>query len=269
MILPASYANGFAPRDGQALYPGLWRGCVGAWAPCLGPTGLTLRDSSKFKNHGTLTNMASGSAWSVVGGRYALTFDGVNDYVESAQKLSSVPEVTLEAWIKTSTVSREIVAIYNGAGVSILELYLPLSGNPQFYIYKANGSAQSCFREASVAVNDGKWHHVVGVFSGLSSRLDVYIDGVNANGTLTGTLPSTTNTSTEPLRIGAYNSGGFFSGSIGSVRIYVVAVSDSAIRMLSSRDGIAYEMAPRRRSRAAVITSGFSALRPSILRGSR
>ena len=252
MILPASYANGFAPRDGSPLYPELWRGCVFAAAPCLGPTGLTLRDWSGYGNHGTLTNMTSGSAWSVVGGKFALTFDGVNDYVESAQKLSSVPEVTAAAWIKTSAVSREILAIYNSAGVSILELYLPLSGNPQFYIYKANGSAQVCYREASVAVNDGKWHHVVGVFSGLSSRLDVYIDGLKANGTLTGTIPSTTNTSTEPMRIGAYNSGGFFSGSIGSVGTYVVAVSDSVIRLLSSRDGIAYELAPRRRSSSAV-----------------
>ena len=255
MLLPGTYANGFAPRDGRPLYPELWKGCVGAWNPGLGVSGLTLRDWSGFGNHGTLTNMTSGSAWSVVGGKFALTFDGVNDYVESAQKLSSVPEVTAEAWIRTSTVSREILAIYNLAGVSILELYLPLSGNPQFYIYKANGSAQLCYREASVAVNDGKWHHVAGVFSGLSSRLDVYIDGLKANGTLTGTIPSTTNTSTEPMRIGAYNSGGFFSGSIGSVRTYVVAVSDSVIRLLSSRDGIAYEMAPRRRSSVQVTTN--------------
>ena len=75
MILPASYSNGFAPRDGQPLYPELWRGCVGAWCPSLGPTGLTLRDWSGFGNHGTLTNMDPGTDWVLSGGRYALDFD--------------------------------------------------------------------------------------------------------------------------------------------------------------------------------------------------
>jgi hypothetical protein len=63
MILPGTYANGFAPRDGQAIWPELWRGCVGAWNPGLGPTGLRLYDWSPYRNHGTLTNMDAGTDW--------------------------------------------------------------------------------------------------------------------------------------------------------------------------------------------------------------
>jgi len=63
MILPGTYQNGFAPRDGEPLFPELWDGCVGAWNPGLGPSGLTLRDWSPYKNHGTLTNMDAGTDW--------------------------------------------------------------------------------------------------------------------------------------------------------------------------------------------------------------
>lgn len=70
MILPGRYANGFAPRDGQPLYPELWKGCVGAWNPGLGVTGLTLRDQSGFGRHGTLTN---GPTWGVSGKDQVIT----------------------------------------------------------------------------------------------------------------------------------------------------------------------------------------------------
>jgi hypothetical protein len=37
-----TYQSGFyAPGRGTAKYPELWRGCVGAWNPGLGNTGLS------------------------------------------------------------------------------------------------------------------------------------------------------------------------------------------------------------------------------------
>jgi hypothetical protein len=70
-----SYQSGFyAPGRGVAKHPELWRGCVGAWNPGLGNTGLSLRDWSGNQNNGTLTN---GPTWGVSDGRQALDFDGV------------------------------------------------------------------------------------------------------------------------------------------------------------------------------------------------
>jgi hypothetical protein len=68
-----TYQSGFyAPGRGTAKYPELWDGCVGAWNPGLGNTGLVLRDWSGNQNNGTLTN---GPTWGVSDGRQALDFE--------------------------------------------------------------------------------------------------------------------------------------------------------------------------------------------------
>ena len=84
LIIP-TYSQGFASKASESEAPELWRGLVGAWLPFLGPTGLTLRDQSAFKNHGTLTNM-DGSNWVTSVDKwgnsiYALDFDGSNEDV--------------------------------------------------------------------------------------------------------------------------------------------------------------------------------------------
>ena len=63
----------FATHD-ESIVPELWDGVIGAWAPCLGPTGSRLHDMSRRGNWGTLTNMTSTSAWGVYQGQYALDF---------------------------------------------------------------------------------------------------------------------------------------------------------------------------------------------------
>ena len=72
----------FATHD-ESAYPELWDGVVGAWAPCLGPTGSRLHDHSRRSNWGTLTNMDNATDWVVDGGQYALDFDGSNDQVNT------------------------------------------------------------------------------------------------------------------------------------------------------------------------------------------
>jgi hypothetical protein len=102
MILPGTYQNGFAPRDGSPLYPELWRGCVGAWNPGLGPTGLTLRDWSGYGNHGTLTNITAQNCWKISEGRHAMEFVSSTDQsvqISSAQNQLSLPPKSF--WIST------------------------------------------------------------------------------------------------------------------------------------------------------------------------
>ena len=79
------------------LYPELWRGCVGAWSPSLGPTGVTLRDWSGYARHFALTNMDAGTDWVASGGRYALDLDGTNDYL-LAPTPKSVVVNAIEFW---------------------------------------------------------------------------------------------------------------------------------------------------------------------------
>ena len=72
----------------ESAFPELWEGAVGAWAPCLGPTGLRLHDFSMRQNWGTLTNMDAATDWVVDGGQYGLDFDNANDFI-------NLPSLTL------------------------------------------------------------------------------------------------------------------------------------------------------------------------------
>jgi hypothetical protein len=102
-----SYQSGFyAPGRGVAKHPELWDGCVGAWNPGLGNTGLSLRDWSGSQNNGTLTN---GPTWGVSEGRQALTFDGVNDFVDFSNVGSPIIPATadfsISMWVYLSAVA--------------------------------------------------------------------------------------------------------------------------------------------------------------------
>ena len=267
MILPASYSNGFAPRDGQPLYPELWRNCVSAWNPCLGPSGLTLRDWSGFGNHGTLTNMDAASDWVPSQGRYALDFDGSNDRVAVANNpaFNLTNAVSVSAWIyQTGGVAVSGVIVSKRSGFNATGIPFELVSQALVASWRVVGNTNfSSANGGSITL--GQWMHLCGTWDGATRR--TYLNGVQvASAATTGTI---TNNSTA-VSMGTLPSGTDpFFGNLDDIRVYSRSLSANEVRLLATRRGIAYELAPRRRSRVAVITSGFSALRPSILRGSR
>lgn len=248
MLLPASYLNGFAPRDGQPLYPSLSKGCVGAWNPGLGPTGLTLRDQSGFKNNGTLTLRTAASAWGPNQGRYSLLFSG-----------SSVSEATSTQG--RIVVAKELAAVKNGFSCWLRPSSLtkrgictsgPNQGSPSFAItFLANGTLE-VYRGANTVstavVMNNTWSHVF-IWND-SVNTSYWINGFFSNTAVQGSSPSL---QTEFV-IGA-NYWGAFDGYIDDVRMYSQLPSPQEIRTLATRRGIAYEMAPRRRSSSAVATT--------------
>ena len=94
----------FGTHD-ESAYPEFWDGVVGAWAPCLGPTGTRLHDLSRRNNWGTLTNMDAATDWTVSGGQYGLDYDGTDDWVSIPRisAYSSTQWRTLSAWINART----------------------------------------------------------------------------------------------------------------------------------------------------------------------
>jgi len=79
---------------------GLFSDVVGLWH-FDESEGTTASDSSGNGIHGTLTNMSPPDCW--VSGMFgnALSFDGVNDYVDcgSSSSLDFTTNVTIEAWV--------------------------------------------------------------------------------------------------------------------------------------------------------------------------
>jgi len=239
MILPGSYANGFAPRDGQPLYPELWRGCVGAWAPCLGPTGLTLRDWSSRKNNGALSGMTS-SAWVPHTGRYALSFAGAGsgNRVVYANLVTAVP-YTFSIWARATSLS--------GGGVTVGGVgYAPFGVPYAMYVDATNIyiAGTTFFRAFSFNSVVGAWHNYTCVVTSDATRVFV-------NGTLIGTQATAGNQTFQ--NIGAQADNTFnWNGSLDDFAVWDRALSTQEIALRARRRGIAFELAPRRRASVAV-----------------
>jgi hypothetical protein len=255
MILLGSYANGFAPRDGQPLYPELWRGCVGAWAPCLGPTGLTLRDWSGRSNHGTLTN---GPIFRPTGGIQSLAFDGSDDMsicsYSSAHDTVGGAGWMLSAWTYTTSNPAIGTIICRGDLTNIPQQrdFFLFSNSGNWSIQNATGGNFPIISSAGALLLN-RWQHVA-AYCHASGSAGLIVDGKQvATGTLRTDVPATTS---RFITIGRSNNGGDgysfpWNGSIGDVRMYSI-VNPGLLYTLSKRPGIAYELAPRRRSSAAV-----------------
>ena len=241
MILPASYSNGFAPRDGQPLYPELWNGCVGAWAPSLGASGGRLFDWAASKNHGTLTNMDLSARWGMIAGKRGLNFDGTDDYV-SISNLTSMPTWSCCCWVYMPSAG---LSVYAGI------VFFKEGSNAGNGITAVNGNI-GCIRADSLVANShypnptNRWAHVVATWDGTTRR--IYVDG---NIGTTGVADS--GYGVTDSRFGR----GFqaFNGWVDDVRIYNRVLSFNKIKLLGSRAGIAYDMAPRRRSSVQVAAS--------------
>jgi len=254
MILPASYLNGFAPRDGQPLYPSLWKGCCGAWNPGLGPSGLVLRDNSGLGNNGTLTN---GPTFAASQGKYAMNFDGTDDFVDAgtgvSQSFDLAKAFTASVWVNPSLAS-------GGNGNAIIgriESYA--AGLNGFLLtYRSGGAAllianastyNEFFGQGIITLN--RWQNVIVWFNGTSFGCS--IDGINVY-TAAASISLTYRVG-DTLRIGKGTGATIFRGLMDDVRVYNRALSLQEIRTLATRRGIAYEMAPRRRSSVQVTTN--------------
>jgi len=269
MLLPASYLNGFAPRDGQPLYPSLWKGCCGAWNPGLGPSGLVLRDNSGFKNNGTLTN---GPTFAASQGKYAMSFDGVNDYViiPDSNSLDITNTFTISFWFKplvlnqtnTYLISKPKTTNDDDNSFSVIWEYV--DNTVEFYSGDFTGTNPRT--GSGISVTDTNMHHIA--YSSTGNTWSGYKDGINV---FSVARVFSLVASTKSLFFGNINAsfGAFSNVQLDDVRIYNRALSPDEIRTLSTRRGIAYEMAPRRRSSSAVAVTSYSTFRPSVLRGSR
>jgi len=140
-----------------------------------------ITDQSGKGNHGK----AHGSKWTPqgkVGG--ARTFNGESDYIsidynEKSGLFPAVTPVTVAAWFNTSSgspIQQQVIFATHYAGIGRDGYFLcvdtrSLGGKALWFPTNMSGTIKS-----ESAVNDGQWHHAVGVWDGKESSL--YIDGI-------------------------------------------------------------------------------------------
>jgi len=149
-------------------------GLVGYWKFDEG-SGTTASDSSGYGNTGTLSTGASTPGWTTgkVGG--ALSFDGVDDYVEvpDSPSIRNWPDgITVEIWAKSNTEN------WNSYGMLVSKrdsfILYPVTDTKALYWYIIGTAWWSV---AYVIPEDIRnWHHYVGTYSA-DRYLRLYMDG--------------------------------------------------------------------------------------------
>ncbi|MFP4097870.1 MAG: LamG domain-containing protein, partial [Alphaproteobacteria bacterium] len=177
-------------------------------------TGNTITDSSGNGNTGTWSDGDDNDVTGETGAGAidnALTFDGTNDYILISDSpnigFTNADNFTFAAWVKLNSCQSsgskiiEIKSVSSGEDTITLQCYS--STNLTFFGMRDNNSVSNDL-EGTTPINDGAWHHVVGVKNG--NTLSVYVDGVLENSdnsvNYTGDFPA------NDLRIGWSINGG-------------------------------------------------------------
>jgi hypothetical protein len=151
----------------------------------------------------------------------ALSFDGVDDYVE-AMPIAIEQNMTWEVWVKSSTTAKDqfIIDQRDSNGVGVQPIYIQSTGLIQFY----DSVTDSLNTAVDVFKFDGGWHHIVCV--GTSSSKVVYYDGTNVGSAATGITAKTPIT----MRIGTrFTLASFTNSTISKIIIYNRALSQDEI----------------------------------------
>jgi len=180
------------------------------------------------KNHGTI--YGAEFVDSKEGFGKALSFDGIDDYVDSNIDLSwtAKDEFTMSAWIKTNIFNNKNPFI----GKPDWEYYLTTTNdNKMLFIYWDTTGFQGLVIDSKTTLSADTWYHVAVTYNG--SLASLYV-----NGRLEGTdvIEETLQDREENLTIGLGKTGerppDYFNGIIDEVRIYNITLNEKQIKIL-------------------------------------
>ena len=168
--------------------------------------------------------------------RRALALNGSGDYVDLAyaSSISGSGDFSVSAWIKTTAASGYALCQrspdasgYSGG------YYLGISGGKAFFQIYSWYYADNRSTIATNNVNDGNWHHLVGVRQG-NQQIRIYVDGVLAG---TGSAFSYGMDGGTRTYIGANkrDNASFFGGLIDEVGIWDRALSSTEIELMATQ----------------------------------
>lgn len=197
-------------------------------------TGSVAADSSGNGNEGTLQG---NPVWQPSDGKSkgALLFDGDGDYVKVANesRFDIAREITIATWIKVNRFDKDWQAIVT-KGDSAWRLQRNQSKDSLEFAcsgLKVPSNSPYGGLYGQKGVNDGQWHHVVGVYDG--DKMYLYVDGVlDASQAASGGI----DTNDQPVYIGENSEMAkrFWNGLIDDVRIYNYALDEGRVKALYS-----------------------------------
>lgn len=192
-------------------------------------------DESGYENHGTIY----GATWTDGKRGKALSFDGVDDYVEvsDSSTLDITGSITIEAWVKADSFPAWARILEKGGYATGTGYGLVLLGDTGKVRFEHNsGGATFEYVDGITVLSAGVWYHVVAVFDGNAAY--IYINGVLDN---SGMWNYNTNSSASyNLKIGRGSvdeQDKLWDGLIDEVRIHNRALSADEVEQ-SYRRGL-------------------------------
>jgi len=191
-------------------------------------TGQDVLDSSARGNCGTIVGNVK---WHPAGGQIggALEFDG-STYVriDNETAFDITVEISVAAWVKVRTFDKKWQTII-AKGDNTWRL--AREGNGNSVQFTAGRVDNDRIVLGNVDINDGQWHHIVGV--GDANAVSLYVDGVLDNIKRT---PGTMTPDDEPVCIGENSEqparGRFWNGWIDDVCVFNCALDANDVKAL-------------------------------------
>jgi len=165
--------------------------------------------------------------------KYAMNFDGANDYITLSPSVLLPNQHTISAWIKSNDLTSSAVGYdltssavgylftTEGAikGIGLDEGSGP-SGVGKFYYW--NGSVNVV---STTAITVNNWHHIVFVFDSTANEIKFYLDG-NLDKTTTVTIGTAGSIKT----IGSYNETlHYLNGSLSNFSIWNIDLTSAQV----------------------------------------
>ena len=184
---------------------------------------------------GTITGATFTSSSKV--GKYAMSFDGIGDYISTpnVNSLDITDEITLSAWINfNDTPSNQYNSIISKYW-SGYELYTRNYGEGIQMLL--SGTTGNCYTTTGSGLTDENWHHVLSKFNG--NYGEIWIDNtLELNCSISGTI----DTNTRALYIGSRETNNYFNGSLDDVRIYDRALTTQEISDIYTSNDLANDV---------------------------
>lgn len=153
---------------------------------------------------------------------YSLSFNGTSDYINCGNdsSLNTVNAVTVEMWVKSSSIATHQQVTYRGAGAGIrrdmIDIY---TSKVRFGVANGGDFATADIVTGSTTLLSDTWYHIAGVFNG--STIKVYVNGSEDGSKSKTSKPTSSN---EVVYIGSLlGTSVFFNGLIDEARRWNIA----------------------------------------------
>ena len=194
-------------------------------------------DSSGNGHHGSLAGAGGGPAWTRTARGVALSFDGVDDYVEADNCLPDLAiPFSIALWVNPAATQVEYADILGNHGEPYVGISIQQDKTSTNLFGFGFGDGTKWQGAGCTQLKAGQWQHLAVVCDGRESVL--YVDGAEkCRGPGKGPLAPNPN---QNFKLGqGYHGGRYFHGLLMDVRIYGRALAAGEVAALAKEPGAA------------------------------